>query len=662
MDLRVLGPVEMIHDGRNIVPTAPKPRQVISLLLLRRNTVVRTEELIDELWEGDGGPPTSAMTTLQTYVYKLRKILVAHEAGNVLRTRPGGYLLAVPNSALDLCRFEQAACEGQALLESDHPAQASEKLAGALALWRGQALADVVQGALLSSYATRLEELRSRALELRIEADLRLGQHRELISELKALVLTKPLHEHLHASLMIALHRSGRRHEALETYRTLRRNMIDELGLEPGAELQEVHQALLSDSALHRTPGPSAFDPVDRERTTLPPVPAPAASDEPLPQATSPVPLVAPEHIPSQIPADTPDFCGRQGAIEELTSRLAPPETGTQRTATPIVTISGLPGVGKTALAVHLAHRIRARFDGGQLYARLEGSSTAPRDPADVLDGFLRALGIAPRRIPEGLEERGAALRSATAGRRVLLVLDDVASWADARALLPGDAGCAVIITGRRRFHGPAGSAGVDLDPMGRADSVRLLTRLVGPDRAQREQQAIDRLAALSDGLPLALRCLGGRLATLPELSVAELVDQLADAEAPLELMRIGDLDVRSGFDTGYAGLNRLQQGVFRLLAMLPAEGFTTEAASELLGWEPSDVARVLDRLADEHLIKAVRQADGHLGYAFPPLVLGYARERLMSALAGGQRAPWTGDGPTAGEHHPWSGNQLTMA
>ncbi|MGS2642337.1 BTAD domain-containing putative transcriptional regulator [Streptosporangium sp. G12] len=694
MDFRVLGPVEILCNGNNVLPTASKPRQVISLLLLRRNTMVRTDELIDELWEES--PPMSAMTTLQTYVYKLRKILTEPGTEEILRTRPGGYVLEVPDGSIDLHRFERDAALGQAALEGGDVTAAATTLRRALAMWRGQALVDVVQGGLLSSYVTRLEELRTRTLELRIETDLQLGRHRELVSELKSLVLAYPLHEHLHASLMVALHRSGRRHEALEVYRVLRENMIENLGLDPGRELRELHQALLADAPLGDpgdqgrltiTPGPPA-DPTplpahggpgrpetpaaDRspkpahetarpvyenprpahqasrsahetepeavavDATGTPALPAsaiaiPAAPAAPGVDAGPIAALVPPLGPPAQLPADIADFTGRAEIVKEILS--GPASSARERTATLIVAISGMPGVGKTALAIHLAHRLRDRFPDGQLYAELRGSAERSRDPAEVLAGFLLALGVPEALIPGGLEERSTLFRSVTAGRRLLVVLDDAASPADVRPLIPGDPRCAAVVTGRRRLHGLAGSWDADLDVMDRAEGVEMLGRVVGRARLDRAPAAADRLVELGGRLPLALRCIGSRLAMTPGVSITDMVERLSGPQPTLDLLRVGDLDLRARFDSSYVGLGRQEQAVFRLLSMLPTPRFTAHEAAELLGWDAADIRAALEGLVEHRLITVTQYEDGEIRYRFPQLILSYARERLTMAL-----------------------------
>lgn len=654
----------MLDKGRNVAPTAPKPRQVIALLIMRRNAVVQTNELIDELWEE--GPPVSALTTLQTYVYKLRKILVRHGGKGLLHTRPGGYLLEIPNSSIDLHRVEGAATEGQAALEAGNPARARDILTQALYTWQAPALVDVDQGTLLSSYATRLEEFRSRILELRIEADLQLGHHRELVSELKSLVLTHPLHEHLHGSLMIALHRSGRRHEALEAFRVLRRNMIEDLGLEPGEELRQLHQALLGDSpvgppfearqTLRPTPAPPgapvsapdvepapapaddvAHEPARQETPAperIPPTTAraaperhatPAPTPTPTPTPTSPVP------VPAELPADTPDFTGRADALDEITAHLTPDEP--HGNATRVVVIAGMPGVGKTALAVHLAHQLRHRFEDGQLHVELAGSSDAPRDIMDALHEVLHSLGVPRTHIPEGLEERSKLLRSTTASRRLLLVLDDASSLADVRPMLPGGPHCGVILTSRRRLHGLAGAQNVDLQVFACQEGLDLLASLIGRQRLEQESEAADRLVALCGGLPLALRCIGGRLAAMPGLPLARVADQLARSRDVIAELRLGELDVKSGFDAVYGRLSHTDRAAFRLLSMLPVDSFSTPTAAELLGREVPVVERVLQCLVNRYLLQVVHYDHDGMHYAYPSLTRRYARSRLDATL-----------------------------
>jgi DNA-binding SARP family transcriptional activator len=605
MEFRILGPLEIIESSENIVPTAPKPRQVIALLTLRRNSVVRTSELIDELWEDS--PPVSAMTTLQTYIYKLRKTFQKCGAGEILHTRPAGYMLTIPDENVDLYWFEQAMKEGRATLDRGDPVRAAEILAGALAMWRGPALVDVIAGNPLSAYVTRLEEVRFRTLELRIDTDLKLGRHLELISELKSLVVRYPLHEGFHMWLMTALYHSGRRYEALDVYRTLRNNLVEELGLEPGREVQQLHQALLSSD-----------------------LPASSGIESGRRLTRSPVEECEDGAAPAQLPADITDFAGREGDVEELCQEIATPpreSCGAGR----ITVISGMPGVGKTALAVHAAHRVRSAFGDGQLYADLRGSTGSARDPAEVIHSFLRALGVPRHQIPEGLHGRSTLLRSVAAGRALLLVLDDAASVAQVRPLLPGDPHCAVIVTSRRKLEGDVGAWNIVVDVLDRADSIELLARVIGRPRIHRERDAAEMLVDACDCLPLALRCIGSRLAVMPGYSLARMAEELTRSRQRLQVLRFGDLDLRSRFDSSYERLGDQEQGVFALLSMLPSE-FTAEAAADLLGWEVSEASRALDHFLNHHLLRRVHD-HGAVRYMFPKLVRIYARERLTTLV-----------------------------
>ncbi|TXS35493.1 BTAD domain-containing putative transcriptional regulator [Streptomyces sp. t39] len=641
MEFRVLGPLEVVADGRRIEVTAPRLQQVLSLLVLRRNTFVNVSELVDELWPDN--PPVSAVSTVQTYVYKIRKLLDRYGAGHMLEGRPGGYQLGVPDAAVDLPAFEDALGEGRAVLEQDDAAAASSILARGLALWRGAALAGVVAGELLSAYVTRIEEARFLALELRIEADLRLGRHLELLSELKSLVVAHPLHERFHACLMLTLHHAGRRGEALGVYAALRRSMSDELGLEPGEDVQRLHQELLSTAvSLGPVVGYRPAEPAVR-----PPVPGPARENGGL------------SGRPAQLPHDTPDFTGRSAERRRIAELLTAP-VDSDHTATRMAVLTGLPGAGTSALAVHAAHRVRAAFPDGQLYAELDGSG-APQEPGDVLAGLLRSLGVPSDLIPDGVEERGNLFRSATAGRRILLVLDDAASAEQVRPLLPGDPSCAVLITSGRRLHGLTGVPHLTVEPLRPSEGLAFLERTLGTERVAGEPAAAARLVELTGGLPLALRCVAGRLATQPAVPLRAAAVRLAGAADLIAEFRFGALDVRSRYDAGYRGLGHVEQGVIRLLGRLPRSGFSAGAAAEVLGVEARTVERALETLFDHHLLRLHSCGPaGESRYAFADVVRRYAHARPVfprPRRSGGDRPPLsalpTGDLVPAREGEP---------
>jgi len=324
MDFSILGPMEVTAESSDMTPTAPKLRQVLAFLLLRRNGLVQTGEFIDELWGED--PPRSAMSTLQTYVYKLRRQLFERpgDGDERLMTKPSGYILRIGSNDLDLGRFEARAEEGYLALESGEPQRAAMLLSSALSLWRGPALADVVTGDVLGAYATRLEESRMRALEQRIEADLRLNRHHWVIGELRMLTTTYPLHEGFHAKLMLAMYRSGRRYEALNVYRRLREVLIEELGLEPSPELTRIHQALLSSD-------PSLDSTGQQPRREAAVVSGPAAA------------VRTPAY---GLPADIDDFAGRMDELARVERWLVGGDAA--RPSGGIVSISGMPVAGKT--------------------------------------------------------------------------------------------------------------------------------------------------------------------------------------------------------------------------------------------------------------------------------------------------------------------------
>ncbi|WP_283133363.1 AfsR/SARP family transcriptional regulator [Rhizohabitans arisaemae] len=607
MQFHILGALEVTCGSGDLTPTAPKIRQVLALLLLRHNHIVQTRVLIEELWAEN--PPQSALATLQTYIYKLRKILAEDQLGEMLRTKAYGYVIVVPPDDLDYRRFERLLAEGQEAFDAGELEKAAALLSEGLSLWRGPALADVEAGEILTAEITRLEERRLRALELRIETDLRLGRHRELISELKTLISAHPLHEAFHGKLMLALHRSGRRYEALQAYQDLRKTLIRELGLEPSAEMAELHQMLLSSDS---PPAPEV-----QVRAVGAAPPAGPARPRRLP--------------PAQLPPDIADFTGREEILRRLERALLP--GGDRGTAPRVVSIAGMPGSGKTALGVRLAHRVRAGFPGGQLYADLRGLSNNPVHPSDVLAQFLGAAGIAPEEIPATLSERSKLFRTWTASNQVLIVLDDARSAAQVLPLLPGSAECSVIVTGR--FHIPVGAESVTLGMLKPDEGLELLTRTLGKFRVSMERQAAERIVAMCGGLPLALRAAGARLAATHGWPLSKLADQLANSRTRLSMLRVGDLDVRASHDSSYQRLGESEKSAFRVLSLLPAGEFTAAKAATLLTCDADTAETMLGRLVESHLLLVTRHdGSGLVHYTYPELTRFYARERLDALLS----------------------------
>jgi DNA-binding SARP family transcriptional activator len=604
------------------VPTAPKLRAVLAFLVLQHGKGVPTHELIDELW-GEN-PPVSALQTLQTYIYQLRKIFGNEDCdGRLVQTRPYGYVLAIDAGSLDLSRFEQLVRDGREELGNQNPERAAPLLADALSLWRGPALANVVAGQVLSAEVARLEEVRLHTLDMRMDADLMLGRHYALVSELKALIPIHPMHEGFHAKLMLALHRSGRRFEALDVYQQLRRLLIEELGMEPAEQVRRLQQALLSsDPSLELASVPGQAAVVTRADADA--IAAPRASPP------TPIPVTQAQLAPAQLPPDVPDFSGRVAEVQML-GRMLTPEQG-HDTATPIINITGPPGSGKTVLAIHVAHRVKERFPGGQLFAQLHGSAPVPADPFEMLGGFLNSVGMPAAQVPSELGERSSLFRSWCAERDILIVLDNAASGEQIAPLVPGDKRCAVIVTSR--VHALTGTQTVPLGLMSTGECLELLANVVGARRVEAELAAAHEVIALCGCMPIAVRAAAARLAASPTWPLSKLVRRLAEPGSRLDELNFGDFDVRSSYDQGYQQLGLADKSLFRLLGSLQLPQFDAGHVGELFGYDGRDAESLLDRLVDSHLLTVVSNGeDGTLSYGFSELARIYARELLEQVI-----------------------------
>jgi DNA-binding SARP family transcriptional activator len=607
LDFGILGPMEVTTEDGDVTPTAPKLRQVLALLLLRANCLVQTGEIIDELW-GDC-PPRTALSTLQTYIYKLRKTLFEGDSGEeMLQTKPSGYILRVPWQQVDLRCFERQSKEGALAVENGEPERAAVILSQALSLWRGPALADVVTGDLLRAYLTRLEESRMRALELRIEADLQLGKHDGVVGELKMLAATYPLHEGIHAKLMLALHRSGRRYEALNVYRQLREVLVEELGLEPSPALNRIHQALLSaDPSLDSQP---------REMTAEP---------RPMPRPATPL---------HGLPADIPDFTGRENEVRQIERHLL--DRDSDGTPGRVVWVCGAPATGKSALAIHTAHELGRHFPDGQLFCVLGSNKETPTPPELVMERALIALGVPPEQVPGPLEERIWLFHLRSANSRLLIVLDDATSAAQIKPFLQDHQSHALLITSRVPLV--PGRPVISLEPLRLDESMRLLEKTAGADRIAGDSDATMRILRACGGLPLAIRAASCRLTASPNLPLHRLARDLEDHRARLDLLQFGELDVRSRYHNAYNQLSDRDKSVFRLISLF-RHGFTAEEVARLLGQQAESAELPLSRLAEHHLLRSDR-SNGHVRYELHELTRLYAQERLEDALRAAGATP----------------------
>jgi DNA-binding SARP family transcriptional activator len=570
-----------------------RQRVVLANLLMAANQVVTVEKLIDAVW--DDSPPPSARGQIQICISALRRALCSPE---LIDTNPLGYSIRVSPDQLDYLMFDDALARGRAAAANGQLDAALTHLDRAIDIWSGPALAGVSSRA-AEVVAYRLEERRIMALEDRAEIRLGLGGHRELVEELVALTNEYPLRERLWGFRMLALYRSGRQAEALETYRTARTNLVGELGIEPSQYLRHLERAILAQDT-------SLSGDVDDQRTE-------AATDVRRPQ---------------QLPADLPDFVGHAALIDSLITTL----TSGDANRVPIAVVTGAPGGGKTSLALHVAHLLRTTFANGSLYACLYGSTAQPRSTDAVLSDLLHGLGLAATAIPIELEQRINLLRSQLATRRLLIVLDDVGSEDQIAGLLPGVPGPAVLITSRRRLAGIPGVQAVDVGMMSADESLTLLGRICGEERVAAASGAAAELSQMCGGLPLAVRIAGVRLAAHPHWAVSTLLDRLRDERSRLDELSHGDVAVRSLLADVYESLSPTAKTLFWLLSALEIHEFSAWTAAALLDCDTMRVGVLLDELAD------VRLLDAHFStltrqprYRFHELVRVFASEHRLA-------------------------------
>ncbi|MGW5154867.1 AfsR/SARP family transcriptional regulator [Nonomuraea wenchangensis] len=613
----VLGPVRAWRDGLELDLGTPLQRSILGMLLLREGRAVSPNEMIDAVW-GEDAPPR-ALGALRTYVSRLRTVL---EPDRVARSRPElltsigrGYALRLPDDALDLTRFERRIAEAETARRAGRPREAGDRLRAALALFEGEPLAGTV-GPYAEHQRDRLAERRLSVVETLMDVDLELGDHAAVVSELIALTADHPLRERLRAQLMLALYRCGRQGDALNVFTETREALIDELGIEPGPELAALHQRILTaDPTLAPPPAPA-------EEPTA--EPADASAEEPQ-QPAEEEPPAAPElPRPAQLPAAVTDFTGRKEQAARLRSLLSTASAE----GLPLVAISGIGGVGKTTLAVHVAHQVEEVFPDGQLYADLRGYGDGATAPESALGGFLRALGIPPDVIPDGLAERSALYRSLLAERRVLVLLDNARDAEQVSPLLPGSPGCAAIVTSRVKLADLPAARLVDLDVMEPDEALSLFAAVAGPERVAAEHGAAMDVVAACGFLPLAVRIVAARLAARPSWTVASLVPRLADEQRRLDEMRVGNLAVEATFALGYGQLAPEQARAFRLLSLPSGPDISSEAAAAVLALPAYETEALLESLVDASLL----EAPGPGRYRYHDLLRLFARRELNKA------------------------------
>jgi DNA-binding SARP family transcriptional activator/tetratricopeptide (TPR) repeat protein len=610
MRFSLLGPLVVADSAGDPVAIAgPRLRVLLAALLLHANMPVPSDELAEMVW--DGAPPPGAAVTLRSYVMRLRSA-VDPGAAHIVASDPG-YVIRVEQPELDVLEFEALCREARTALRAGECEDASAAATRALGLWRGAPLLDVPAEVLRGEFVPRLERLRLQVLEDRVDAGLQLGHHRELIPQLLEVTAGYPLQERFHAQLMLALASTGQRAQALQVYQKARQVLVDELGIEPGPDLRDIHRQILADDAAEMpgAPGDGAGGAVGG---TLAGVAGALARPEPV--------------IPRELPAPVAHFAGREAEMAALTT-LLDQSAGQAPGALVISVIGGTGGVGKTALAVHWAHQIAEQFPDGQLHMNLRGyDPDQPMTAADALARFLRALGVSGRDIPPEEDERAARYRSLLAGKRMLIVLDNARSAGQVRPLLPGAPSCVVVVTSRDSLAGLVardGAARLDLDLLPLRDAVGLLRALIGA-RADADPQATALLAQQCGRLPLALRVAAELAVARGDVPLTGLVDELGDEQQRLSLLDAdGDprTAIRAVFSWSYRHLDASAARAFRLAGLHPGPDFSPHAVAALTSATLEDSRDMLGLLARAHLI----QQTSPDRYGMHDLLRAYARE-----------------------------------
>jgi DNA-binding SARP family transcriptional activator len=605
--VRLLGPVDVMADGGSRPVCGLRRKAVLATLALHGGETVSTSRLVDAVW-GQTAPST-ALNTLQSHVSYLRKVLASKAA---ILARPPGYVLALGDDGTDVQLAERLLQQGARAAD---PVRGVRELREALALWRGRPLADVAELAWLEEQAVQLDLLRQRVQRALSEARLAAGEHAQLVPDLEQMVADHPLDEQIRGQLMLALYRSGRQADALAAYQRLRRTLAEELGIDPSQALRDLQAAIL-----RQDPSLDAAAPEVMLRTARPAAP-----------------------VPAQLPPTVAGFAGRDAELARLDAILpqATRNGPSGDASAAIATIVGTAGVGKTALAVHWAHRVREQFPDGQLYVNLRGFDRCgpAADPAQALQGFLDALAVPPEQIPDGLDAQAGLYRSLLADKRVLVVLDNARDPGQVRPLLPGSPGCLALVTSRSHLTGLVAAEGavpLGLDLLTVSEAQDLLARRLGVDRVASEPEAVHEIIERSARLPLALTIAAARAATRPGFPLAETAAELRGAATVLDPFDGGELatNARAVFSWSYCALSTDGARLFRLLGLHPGPDIAVAAAASLAA-VPAGRARVLlAELARAHLVTEHRPGR----YALHDLLRAYARERACTQVSDGTR------------------------
>ena len=582
----VLGPVRAWRDDVEIDLGAPQQRLVLAFLLAGAGRPVSLAELVDLMW--DDSAPTSAVNVVHRSVGLLRRMLEPglppRAEGNWLLRRAGGYELAVDERSLDLLRFRALVAEADRIVDDGDHAAAVQVYASAFGLWHGRCADGLDVGSRATALFSTIDHERVALAREAAEIARTAGMADELLPALRAVAAQARLDEALQAQVMLLLAAAGHQAEALGIFQVVRTHLSDELGIGPGPELRGAYQRVLAQEVV------------------------PEAPPEPVRVESRPQPR--PGLRPAQLPSDLPAFTGRRSVLARLRGLV--PGLSTTSGSTVICAIDGMPGTGKTTLAVHLAHTLAERYPDGQLYVNLRGFdlSSAAMDPAEALRGFLGALDVLPTRMPSTVDEQMGLYRSLTAGKRMLVVLDNARDANQVRPLLPGSASCLVIVTSRDRLTGLMATDGahlVSLDVLSAEEAVENLVKRIGDHRVAAEPQAVEDIVRFCAGLPLALSLVAARAAAHPDFPLAAIADELRDTEGSLDAFGDGSSgDVRTVFSWSYRMLGERAARLFRLLSLHLGPDISLAAAGSLLGADPRETRSLMielirGRLVTEH-------------------------------------------------------------
>ncbi|RKR92992.1 DNA-binding SARP family transcriptional activator [Micromonospora pisi] len=621
MELRILGELQILGTGGPLELGPLKQRLVLAALAVDAGRCVPPEVLIDRVW--DSSASTDARGVLYTYITRIRRLLSTADtvgaAPITLARRPAGYLLGTPDGRFDLHRL-RTLTEQAHELEPNDP-QRVRLLREAIDLWRGDPL-DGLPG----DWAARVREgLRQQLLGVLLDwadSELRQGRPGPVADRLGQALERNPLAEPVVLHLMRALHLNGRRAEALDQYARTRTLLANELGVDPGIELQKLHQQILRDELPPRPPVASVepmAPPVQIQAPVPPPVdePGPWENDDDVPGPGGPG---------CQLPPALPDHTGCETEIAQALALLA----GAERSPAPRppLILAGPGGIGKTSLSIQLAHLLRDSYPDGQIFVGLEGRRG---DPAGALNQVLRALGVSNVQQLRTLEEKLGQYRATLSGRRILIVLDSAVSAEEVLPLVPGAGGSALIASSRARLTTIPGAHHLEMRMFRGDQSLALLSRIIGSQRLAAEPEAAATVVEMCAGLPLALRIAGARLAARPHRRISRLADRLRDERGRLDELSTDGLAVRASIAVGYQGLSPAAQRVFRLLGFMDSPSFADWLAAALTGETVDATEELLEQLADARLVEVAQgPAYGVVRYHMHDLVRLYAQERAI--------------------------------